>query len=305
MPTFGYCVLHQEIELNQGRYQIKASIKKPARNIRLGIVLAHGAIINRQSLIRATYSLGDYLCNQLNAYVIAPDLMGETQYLESPSMESLSEVYNFTARYISETYDLDTIMGFGHSMGCYIIANALHDNPDLDSLVNYGGPISELQNHRRRGFIKYLVNYLTSFNYEVDVENLLRYIFDKETYRYLNEVMLRETQYHSHNYDFNLQPNMFTNIQEIIDNYLNQIKAWGKPAMLLFGTGDKITQRTLKQYEDNHVEENILFRHLHGASHITPCMQHPDQLSRLYPIIQFYREIYRPKNIAPTSLKKQ
>lgn len=305
MPTFGYCVLQQEIELNHSRYQIKASIKKPARNTRLGIVLAHGAIINRQSLIRATYSLGDYLCNQLNAYVIAPDFMGETLHMETPSMESLSEIYNFTVRYLSETYELDTIIGIGHSMGCYIIANALHDNPPLDSLVNYGGPISELQNHRRRGFIKYLVNYLTRFNYEVNVENLLRYIFDKETYRYLNDVMLRETQYHSHNYDYNLQPTMFTNIQEKIENYLNQIKTWGKPTMLLFGTGDKITERTLKHYEDNHVEENILFRHLHGASHITPCMQHLDQLSRLYPVIIFCREIYQSKNIPPVSRENQ
>lgn len=296
--------MHQETKIVHSKYQIKASIKKPARNTGLGIVLAHGAIINRQSLLRVTYSLGDYLCNQLNAYVIAPDFMGETLHMESPNMENLSEIYNLTSRYLSETYDLDTIMGFGHSMGCYIIANALQDNPQLDCLVNYGGPISELQTSRRRGFIKYLVNYLTSFDYEINVENLLNYIFDKETKWYLKEVMLREAQYHSKNYDFSFKPRMFTDIQKIIENYLNQIKAWGKPTMLLFGAGDKITQMTLKHYEDNHVEENILFRHLPRASHITPCMQNPAKLSRLHPVINFYRENHRPKHIASVSREK-
>ena len=57
--------------------------------------------------------------------------------------------------------------------------------------------------------------------------------------------------------------------------------------MLLFGTEDKVTQRTLSHYPDEHVEDNIVFKHAYGASHITPCMQDYHQLRKLEPMIGF------------------
>ena len=71
--------MHEEIEIFDKKYQIKANIKIPAnKKSKRGIILAHGGIINRQSLIRKKYSFGEYLCDELDAYVIVPDFQGET-----------------------------------------------------------------------------------------------------------------------------------------------------------------------------------------------------------------------------------
>ncbi len=281
---------HEETEIADTRYIIKASLKKPPKNSKTGIVLAHGAIINRQSLIRTTYSFAEYLSTQLNAYVIAPDFNGETKHRDTPTHADYSEIYNITTRYLAETYDLDTVMGFGHSMGCFTISDALKDNPHLDSLVNYGGPVSELDSKRQQGFIEYMTNYLVTFNYGINIENLTKYLFDEETNHYLKETMLRTESYHSESYDFYLQPSVFKDIQTTITNYTENIKQWNKPTLFLFGENDKVTRRTRRHYPDNYVEDNIRFRFIPDATHITPCTQTPEELSKLDPAIQFYRE---------------
>ena len=284
-------MLHREITIDSEPYTITASIKIPENpDTGKGIILAHGAIINRQSLIRSSYSLAEYLCRELDAYVIAPDLRCDTCSQTPTNLEDLSMIFNLTSEYLVETYHLDTLMGFGHSMGCYVVSEALQDNPYLDMIVNYGGPIKELTGGRQRGFIDYLVNYLQVFNYGINTRKLVKYIFDKETTRYLEEVMLHEPLYCSENYDFTIEPSMFTNLQKTITQYLASIEKWGKPALLLFGSEDRVTSRTFNHYPDNHVDNNILFKHINGASHITPCMQTHHQLRKLEPIVSFYRE---------------
>ena len=287
---------HEEIEIADANYIIRASLKKPPINSKTGIVLAHGAIINRQSLIRTTYSFAEYLSDQLNAYVIAPDFNGETKCKQKPTLKNYSEIYNITTRYLAETYNLDTIMGFGHSMGCFIIADALKENPYLDSLINYGGPVSELESTRQQGFIEYMVNYLATFNFDINLKNLTKYIFDEETITYLTETMQNTEAYHSESYDFNLRPSVFKDIKTTITNYTKNIKQWNKPTLFLFGENDKITRKTRKHYKDNHVEGNITYRFIPDATHIVPCTQTIDQLSKLDPAIEFYRKIH---NITP------
>ena len=107
-------------------------------------------------------------------------------------------------------------MGFGHSMGYYVISEALDSNPYLSHLVNYVGPITKLIRGRRRGFIDYLVNYLSSFDYGINTRNLLKYLFDRETTEYLENVMLKQAEYMAQDYDFNIHPEMFTNLPRTI-----------------------------------------------------------------------------------------
>jgi hypothetical protein len=300
-------MLHEEIELADRRYLIRASLKKPKKCSKVGIVLAHGAIINRQSLIRTSCSLGDYLCNKLGAYVIAPDFNGETIHNDSVCFEDFCEIYNITSKFLVESYNLDLVMGFGHSMGCFIIAESLDRNPYLDSLVNYGGPIYELSEGRRGGFIEYLVNYLSTFGYGVNVRNLMKYVFDSETMSYLEEVMMCEEEYNCSSYDFNFKPEMFSNARRMIEEYLENIKKWNKPTMLAFGTEDKLTKKTIKHYKNNYEEDNIIFKHLENASHVTPCMQSIHQLSKLEPVIDFYKlvhKIEKPNNILQNKITR-
>ncbi len=282
---------HEETEIAVKDYVIKVDIKIPSNtDSRIGVVLAHGGIINRKSLLRTKHCFGEYICNELGAYVIAPDFLGETVHRNKISFNNYSEILNISTKYLVEKYNLNEVMGFGHSMGCYVLANALSMNPYIGSIVNYGGPIKELEKTRQKNFLQYLLNYLTTYDYGINLRNLMKYIFDKETNRYLLNVMLKDKDYGYEHYDFNFDSHIFKDIVIILDQYFDTLKKWGKPALLLFGSNDTLTKKTCNYYKDNLIEENITIKHVHGASHVTPCMESTLNLSKLNPAISFYRK---------------
>ena len=130
---------YKELDISTKKYQIKANLKIPTnKKSRLGIILAHGGIINRQSLIRKKNSFGDYLSEELDAYVIAPDFLGETIHKNDKSYHNFSDIINITTKYLVESYDLDNVMGFGHSLGCFSLANSLSKNKYLKSNQLFG-----------------------------------------------------------------------------------------------------------------------------------------------------------------------
>ena len=286
---------YQEIDVFNSKYKIKANLKIPSNeDSKLGIILAHGGIVNRQSLIRNGYSLGDYLCKELDAYVISPDFLGDTIHYNDQSYENFSEILNITSDYLVETYGLNNLMGFGHSLGSFILSKSLETNNYLSSIVTYGGPIRELYGTRQTSFISYLINYLTSYDYSINIKNMIGRIFDEETCRYLENVMLKDDEYCSNNYVFDFNSNLFKYFKEIVDNYLDSINIWNKPALLLFGTNDRITKRTLNYYKNKQLDPNIQIKEIPNASHITPCMASKYQLSKLRPIVDFYKSLVNP-----------
>jgi hypothetical protein len=298
-------VSHEEIEILDKNFHIKASLKIPDNiTSKAGIILAHGGIINRQSLIRLEYSLAEYLCDELNAFVIVPDLQGETIHKNDISFQSFSEIISITTKYFAETYDLEDVFGFGHSMGCFVLAQSLKKNDGLDTIVNYGGPIRELEITRQRGFVDYLIRYLSEYNYSLNIKNLMRYIFDKETCDYLEDVMLKEEAYCSKNYNYVFESSMFLDFKNIVDEYIEIIKRWGNPALLLFGTEDGVTKKTLNHYADNTIDDNLIFKHIIGASHITPCMNSRYQLSKFEPAVKFMKnKQFNENNTIPNYIK--
>lgn len=283
-------MIHEEVDIDVKNYKIKADIKIPSnRYSTLGIVLVHGGIINRKSLLRTNYCLGEYLCENLGAYVIAPDFLGETIHRSKISFNSYSEIINISTEYFVENFNLNNIMGFGHSMGSYILANSLPNNPYLCSIVNYGGPIKELERNKKRNLIKYLLNYLTMYDYKIDIKNLVNYIFDEETSKYLQGVMLKNKEYGYENYNFTFDSSMFMDVSKIIYQYVDVLKKWRKPVLLLFGSEDKLTKTTYNYYSDSYMENNIKIKHVKGASHVTPCMESKFNLSKLNDILSFFR----------------
>ena len=284
-------MLHQEIDISSDKYLIKASLKTPKNNeSKLGVVFAHGGIVNRQSLIREKNSLGDYLCEELDAYVIAPDFLGETIHKKGSSYQNFSEILNVTTKYMAETFNLTSIMGFGHSLGSFILSNALSSNNYLNSIVTYGGPIRELYGTRQNSFLSYLLDYLSTYNYSINIKNMITHIFDKETCIYLENVMFKKDEYCSNNYVFDFDSSLFKYFKELVNNYLDSIKTWGKPALLLFGSNDRVTKKTLNYYRKKAVDGSLLTMEIPGASHITPCMDSRSQLSKLRPIIAFFKQ---------------
>lgn len=289
-------VLTQEVLISDSRFSIKVDVKIPrTTESRRGVVLVHGGMLNRKSLSRDTLSLAGYLCDALNAYVITPDYLGDTTYSQPRTLNRFCEVVDYSLAYFCAHYGLEDIMGFGHSLGSYIITKVAKLNDNISHLVTYGGPTDHILKNRQRGFIQYLIKYLQSFDYGVDLREMLPYLFDGETSRYLKEVMMVEPEYSGENYDFTLDPKLVQDLVEYLGSYLDDLKEWGKPAMLLYGTNDSVVSNSMRHLPDGHRMDNILVKHVKGASHVTPCMDSLANMKKLDPMLLFHRNIVKDR----------
>jgi pimeloyl-ACP methyl ester carboxylesterase len=290
-------VLHRKVLIASDKFQIKADLKIPGVNCgKTGIILSHGIVINRKSLSRDSCSLAEYLCRKLNTYVITPDYLGETVHKESITFDSLSEVLSESIDFLYEDYGVEEVMGFGHSMGCYVLLNTLEKNNRIKSIVNYGGPTNHALKQRQFNLVVYMIQYFSKFDYTLDFKNLIKYLFDEETKNYFHEIMLNEEEFGSENYNFKIDTGILRGGLEILDKYIYTIKKWGKPALLLFGSEDLITQSVIKHLPDGYIDENVLVKHIQGGSHITPCMATIFNLEKLDPVIKFFELIHRDPN---------
>ncbi len=123
----------------------------------------------------------------------------------------------------------------------------------------------------------------------INVKKLFKYVYDEETCNYLLNVMIKNERfgYMNYNYDFDLK--IIIDLLDTSNEYINLIKKWGKPALLLYGNQDTLNDKTRSYYYDGYVDDNITVKHIPELSHITPCVESPHQLSKLYPVIQFYK----------------
>lgn len=287
-------MLIEEILISNNKYNIKADLMTPEnKDSTRGIVLVHGAIINRKSLSRESMSLARYLCETLNAYVITPDYLGETTYNYPRRFNRFGEVVDHTVRYLCDDFGVEDLMGFGHSMGSYIVTNAALLNENISHIVTYGGPTEHTIKNRQKGFLNYLIKYLYSFDYKVDLQNMLHYVFDKETVRYLKNVMMVEPEYCSGNYDFNLDPEIIQDAIGILTGYIENLRAWGKPTMLMYGKRDTLVANAMKAMPDGHRLDNLLIKHVKHASHVTPCMSSMMNIKKLDSMILFHKNVVK------------
>ncbi len=128
---------------------------------------------------------------------------------------------------------------------------------------------------------------------------MLPYVFDGETSRYLKDIMMVEPEYSGHNYDFNLDTNLVQDVVEYLGRYLDDLKDWGKPAMLLYGANDSFVTNSIKHIPDGHRMGNILVKHIKGASHVTPCMDSLVNMKKLDPMLLFHRNVAKSRAIHP------
>ena len=175
-------------------------------------------------------------------------------------------------------------------MGCYVLAEAVQSNTHIDAIANYGGPIVELK--KGKGFINYLAKYISTYKYSLNMRNILTHIFDQETCRYLENVMMVEDEYKGNNYVFEFDSSFYLDIMNILTNYIELIKKWDKQTLILFGTQDGVTKTSLNYYNHNQTENKVLFKHVDYGSHVTPCMKSRFQLSKLDPVVQFYSRVF-------------
>jgi len=143
---------------------------------------------------------------------------------------------------------------------------------------------------RGKDFINYLTNYLSTTNFTLNVRNLMGLVFDRETCRYMDEIMLVNEKYRGDNYVFDYVPSVYREVLNKIEDYLDLCKSWGKPVLLLFGSNDGVTKKSFKQFGHNQVDENIVFMHIQDASHVTPCMDSMFQISKFTPVVSFFKQ---------------
>lgn len=283
-----------EVLISNSNYDVKADIHVPEdRSSQRGILLAHGLIINRKSLSRSTSSLAGYLCEKLNAYVIAPDYLGETTYHTPRTYDRFVEVLDLSVKYLCTDFDVTEVMGFGHSLGAYLVADLALVNESLSHLVTYGGPTDHILKTRQKGFLNYLMKYLYSFDYKVDLKNLLHLIFDKETFRYLKHVMMEDPEYRGDQYDFYLDSDVLQDMVGILTRYIPNLKEWGKPVLMMLAQYDSLVEKSIKAYPDGHRMDNILVKHVKRASHVTPCMDSLMNMKKLDSILMFHRNVVK------------
>ncbi len=282
--------------ISNKKYSVKADLWVPEdTESRRAVCLVHGMIIHRKSLSRDSMSLAGYLCDKLNAYVIVPDYLGETEYRFPKRFSRFAEVVDLSIRYLCADYGVDDVMGFGHSMGSYVVSDAALLNDHISHLVTYGGPTDHVIKNRQKGFINYLIKYLYSFDYKVDLRNMLHYVFDKETMRYLNNVMTVDPEYRGDLFDYYLDPEIIQDAVGILTEYLAKLKAWGKPVMLMFGNYDSVVEKSLKAMPDGTRIDNIIVKHIKSASHVTPCMDSLMNMKKMDPMVLFHRNVVKAR----------
>jgi hypothetical protein len=151
---------HAEITIDEGVYEIRADLKSPVNGGDLGVILAHGGIVNRKSLSRTGFCLAEYLCRELGAYVLTPDMMGETRVHKSRGLnfEDSVNILGISIDYLSDVLGVERIVGFGHSLGSHVLANAGVQSEGRRGLDVRGsdstgepGPISEVHERDPEG----------------------------------------------------------------------------------------------------------------------------------------------------------
>ena len=79
----------------------------------------------------------------------------------------------------------------------------------------------------------------------------------------------------------------------ILSGYVDKLRAWGKPTIMMFGTNDVLVKKSMKALPDGYTDGNIFVKHVKHASHVTPCMDRLANLMKLDAILLFHRNIQK------------
>lgn len=279
---------HAEITIEEGVYEIRADLKSPVNGSDWGVILAHGGIVNRKSLSRTGFCMAEYLCRELGAYVLTPDMMGETRVHKSGglSFEDSVDILGISIDYLSDVLGVERIVGFGHSLGSHILANAVGSRRKVVAASTYGGPTAPGNMGR---YLKYMSGILkVGFlrNMKVSVNDFSK-LFDEETREYFFNVMMKRDEYGGSHYNLEYELSYLLDSIDFLINYVDRFSSWGRPVLVSFGENDSVVRASRQRFGDTERIGNIEFRVIPGGCHITPCREEPVEVSKLRPIRDF------------------
>ena len=279
---------HAEITIEEGVYEIRADLKSPVNGSNRGVILAHGGIVNRKSLSRTGFCMAEYLCRELGTYVLTPDMMGETRVHKSGglSFEDSVDILGISIDYLSDVLGVERIVGFGHSLGSHILANAVESRRKVVAASTYGGPTAPGNMGR---YLKYMSGILkVGFlrNMKVSVNDFSK-LFDEETREYFFNVMMKRDEYGGSHYNLEYELSYLLDSIDFLINYVDRFSSWGRPVLVSFGENDSVVRASRQRFGDTEKIGNIEFRVIPGGCHITPCREEPVEVSKLRPIRDF------------------
>ena len=282
---------HKELFICGHRSNIKADLKIPDNPLNVGIIMSHGGIVNRNSLSRSTLSLAEYFSRRLNAYVLTPDLLGETIY-DRDTIE-YSDGVNLLSTcidYLADEMGVDRILGFGHSMGCTLLADAAYYNPKMLAISTYGGPLSFERYWKLLNPLGKVMNKLEGHLSEISLKKLM-WIFDEETVSYYYNVMTKKKEYGSNHYNFDYPYQYMMGFFRSFVNYTRELERWSKPSLVLYGKKDSFVRFSRFLFPDGYRDKKVLVKHIDNGCHVTPCREEPLEILKMEPVIPFFQQI--------------
>jgi pimeloyl-ACP methyl ester carboxylesterase len=232
--------------------------------------------------------MAEYLCRELGAYVLTPDMMGETRVHKSGglSFEDSVNILGISIDYLSDVLGVERIVGFGHSLGSHVLANAVGSRRKVIAASTYGGPTAPGNMGR---YLKYMSGILkVGFlrNMKVSVNDFSK-LFDEETHEYFFNVMMKRDEYGGGHYNLEYELSYLLDSIDFLINYIDRFSSWGRPVLVSFGENDSVVRASRQRFGDTERIGNIEFRVIPGGCHITPCREEPVEVSKLRPIRDF------------------
>jgi pimeloyl-ACP methyl ester carboxylesterase len=280
-----------EYAFEDDQYRVNVDITIPEYESIVGIVLLHGGIVNRKSLSRKRNSLATHFGQKLNAYTITPDFFGESK-VKSKNHATIENWINIAERvvhHLEDKYDVEKIICFGHSLGSIILADVVNNVDSIDAIATYGGPTNlDCNGFRMRQIFRLIERLMPDFLDHVGLSTISMF-FDNETRKYFYNQILGNPEY---NFRFNKNDYDLDFIRDVIDltsDYINRIIDSCKPALFMFGSGDRTTYFSKRHLPDFYKMHNISVRHILNGHHITPCRKEACELSKLNPFIEYVK----------------
>ena len=253
-------MLHAEITLEEGAYEVRADLKSPLNGSERGVILAHGGIVNRKSLSRTGFCFAEYLCRELDAHVLTPDLAGETRVHkpEEPSLEDSVDVLELCIDHLSEVIGAERIVGFGHSLGSHILANAAGSSGKVVAASTYGGPSLPGNTGRYLNYMRKLLNVGFLRHLTMSVDDFSKF-FDEEAREYFYDVMMRRDDYGGSHYAHEYEFGYLIDSMDFFTSYVDLLSSWGRPALITFGENDSIVGASRNRYGNAERMGNVEF----------------------------------------------
>jgi hypothetical protein len=202
----------------------------------------------------------------------------------------MKNITSNTVSHLKDEYDIERVVCFGYSMGSILLGDIVNNVESIDAIATYGGLTNFDCRALRLNTIFSLFDRLRGHYLDkIDFGKLL-WVFDRETRDFFKNVIVGNPEYNCQFLKFEYEFGFVRDLIELTYDYTNKIVEWGKPALFMFGSDDRITNFSRRNFSDFCKIKNVQVRHIENGHHITPCRNESNELSKLDPFVDFVKQ---------------